>query len=160
MVELNFYEIIMQVVNFLILLYLLNRFVFSKLQSFLDQRQQEIADNLKKAEEQRLETQKIMEEQQHQLQQARRQALEIKEEAENMAKKNGEQILKEAREKSNKVLEDNKQQLIYQANKTREDLVDYLAGVSSRIVSKVLSSKADQKMMDEEIQKEIKAYKG
>lgn len=160
MVEVNVYEIIMQVVNFLILLYLLNRFVFSKLQSFLDQRQQEIAANLRNAEEQRLEAQKMIEQQNHQLRESRQEALQIKEEAEQMARKNSEQILKEARQKSQKILEDNEKQLTYQANKTREELVDYLAGISASIVNKVITTQTDQKKLDEQIQKEIKAYKG
>jgi len=160
MVELNIYEIIMQVVNFLILLYFLNKLLFKKLQVFLDQRQNEIESNLQTAEQQKLDTQKILEKQNHLLRESRQQALQIKEEAENIAKKNSAQILNEAKDKSQQILQDNENQLLHQSNKIKDELTDYLATVSSKIVKKVLSSQTDQKLLDEEIKKEIKAYKG
>lgn len=103
MVEING-TLIAQVVNFLILVYILKRFAYRPLMGVLEERQKKVADNIDFAERERQEAQQLKLEYQQKLAEARTQAQAIVEKAEKLAIENKEEILKEARLESARIL--------------------------------------------------------
>lgn len=83
--------LIAQVVNFVILLWVLKRFAFGPLQAFLDKRRQEIKKGLDDAQEVAKQRQELK---------------VLRQEIEARAKKDAEEILHEARKKGSKEYED------------------------------------------------------
>lgn len=103
MVEING-TLIAQVVNFLILVYILKRFAYRPLMGVLEERQKKVADTIDFAERERQEAQQLKLEYQQKLAEARTQAQAIVEKAEKLAIENKEEILKEARLESARIL--------------------------------------------------------
>ena len=92
MISTNLFEITFQIVNFLILLWLLNKLLFKSLVSYLDKRQDIIKSDLELAKSNKLESEKIIEKQNESLQQALLEAKSIREKAEDSSKKEREKF--------------------------------------------------------------------
>ena len=87
MISINLYEIAFQIINFLILLYLLNRFLTKPLSQFLTNRSESIKQNIEAAESSRTDAEKILKEQKELLKQAHQESQEIRKKAEESSKK-------------------------------------------------------------------------
>ena len=144
-----------QVVNFLILLFILKKFMYKPLLKVLDERKQKIADSLKNAEE------------------IEKRLLEIGErEAQALLKsaKEGEKIIKEARDAGSQILEETRkeaEQIIIRATEqakqlmvqekdnlqqsVRENVADLIFTVIQKVTGKILTQQDKKKIADESI---------
>lgn len=147
-----------QVVNFLILLFILRKFLYGPILKVLDERKRKIADSLKNAEEiekklQEVEVQadkilrKALDESQKILDEAKEVATQIVEDGQ----KTATQIMNRAHEDSLKVIQVEKVQLIQEI---REHAADLVALIFEKLVGKKISSK-DQKEIIEKTVKRI-----
>ncbi len=159
MVEINIYEIIMQVINFLLLLYILKRFLYAPLQKFMDDRQAAISNDLGNAEKNRLEAEKLLEEQKHLLREAKQESLKIREEAEADARQERDEIIKETKEKAQSILKENQDQLASEMEKMKVSLVDYLAETTGALVEKVVAVNSNSESVEQDLAKEIEVMK-
>lgn len=109
----NPYLLVAQIVNFLILLYLLKRFAFKPIMGIIEKRKLEIEEGLRKAEDGKnalekalLEEKKILKkaqtESQKILSEAKNQAERIASEMKHQAKQQVDQLFKEAKERNSK----------------------------------------------------------
>ena len=89
--------LVAQVVIFLVLVWLLAKFAYKPLTRMLDERSRRIADDLRKAEEDRLGAERLKSEYQEQLNQARVKAQEIVEKAQRQVEIDTERQLSELR---------------------------------------------------------------
>lgn len=96
--QIDWFTLVAQIVNFLILLYLLRRFLYQPILNTMDQRERDIADRLKQAEDKQTEADQQAEryrQQQQELQETRQEKLaEIQQDVEDQRK----QLLAEARQ--------------------------------------------------------------
>lgn len=93
-------HLVWTVVNFLVLLWLLNKYLFKPLLKVVSDREQEIENNLQRAAADRAEAERLRREFAEQVQGAQRQAQSIVAEATRGAQAEADRILNEAREKA------------------------------------------------------------
>ena len=149
MVEIN-WTILWQVINFLILLGLLIKYLYNPIIDILDQREQEIKDDLDQASERKQEAEKLKQEYQQKLKEARDQAQEIIEEAERRGKKKANQIVEKAEEEA-EIIKQNKLKEVERAKREAADeLKDEVTSISLQAAGKII-----QKNLDKNKHKEI-----
>ncbi|WP_230868549.1 F0F1 ATP synthase subunit B [Iocasia frigidifontis] len=143
-----------QVINFLVLLWLLKRYLYGPITEMLKKRAARIEGDLNAAAEERKEAEKLKEEYEAQLKTARSKSQDIVEDAETRAKKKAREIIKEAEKKAENIKK-NKMAEIEQAKK--EALAQLRNEVAS--ISLLAASKLIQEKMDQEKHKQlIKSY--
>jgi F-type H+-transporting ATPase subunit b len=98
-ISINIYEIIMQMVNFLILLYLLNRFLIKPLSEFVESRSAGIKSDIDNAKKNKNDSQALLDEQKQLLNDARQEAKSIREKAEQSSVVERDQILQNAKKR-------------------------------------------------------------
>lgn len=133
-----------QVINFLVLLWLLKRYLYGPITEMLKKRAARIEGDLNAAAEERKEAEKLNEEYEAQLKTARSKSQEIVEDAETRAKKKAREIIKEAEKKAENIKK-NKMAEIEQAKKEAlAQLRNEVASISLLAASKLIQEKMDQ----------------
>ncbi len=147
-----------QVVNFLILLFILRKFLYGPILKVLDERKRKIADSLKNAEKKEKKLQEVEVQADKILRKALDESQKILDEAKEVAtqivedgQKTATQIMNRAHEDSLKVIQVEKVQLIQEI---REHAADLVALIFEKLVGKKISSK-DQKEIIEKTVKRI-----
>ncbi|OHA65840.1 MAG: ATP synthase F0 subunit B [Candidatus Wildermuthbacteria bacterium RIFCSPHIGHO2_02_FULL_49_9] len=143
-----------QAVNFLLVLWLLNRFVFKKILKFLDERKQGIEKGVELTHKAQMEMERIGEARKRELENARKKAEEITAVARTEASVKEREVLAGARENAQDLLE--KAQI--EAERAKEDAVDKAKEeiqrrallVAEKILERTLSE-ADEKRMAKEL---------
>lgn len=138
MISINLYEIVFQIINFLLLLYLLNRFLTKPLSEFLENRKQTIKKNLEKAENNRQEADQILAEQKEMLKQAHQDSKEIRQKAEAAAKEELDGVLDKAKEESKSMIDAAKKEIELDYKRAAQSLKDMTATLSVKISEKIL----------------------
>lgn len=145
-----------QVVNFLIIFYLLKRFLYKPVQEMLKNREHAIRDGLKKAEEQAVLLEKTKEEERQIIKKAKQNVesllKETKEEARNIQKDSYEK----AKTTTEKMIEEAKEQIQKESQLAQKSLVSYTARIAVSILEKSLSAILSEKDKNEITQKAIK----
>ncbi len=153
MISINLYEIVFQIINFLALLYLLNRFLTKPLSEFLENRKQTIKKNLDKAENNRKEADQILAEQKEMLKQAHQDSKEIRKTAEASAKVELDGVLDKAKLESKSMIEGAKKEIELEYKRAEQSLKDMTATlsvkISERILQKEISSSDNANIIEE-----------
>lgn len=144
-----------QVVNFLILLFLLKRFLYKPLLKVLDERKSRISKSLKDAEEIEARLQKTVQEQEKVLAKAAKEASSIID----SATKSADQIIAEAHEKARVDMEEmaDKAKLSLQAEReklsqeVRAEVADLIILGFEKITGKALSKKDQEDLVKKSV---------
>jgi len=141
---------VIQLVAFLILLYLLQRYAFKPLFGVMEKRRQMVLEQMETAQKNRDEAQKLLEEQKQALQQARKEAYEIIEQAKATGAKQAEDIIAAARSEAARLKEEALRDIESEKNKAVVALKAQVSGLSVMIASKII-----EKQIDEQTQREL-----
>ena len=95
--DINIYTAVFQIVNTLILFFILRKILFKPVTAFLDQRRQTVKEALDQAEYDRIEAAKLKSDYELKLQEAREEARAIVERATKQAQARQDEIVREAR---------------------------------------------------------------
>lgn len=148
--------LIAQAVNFLILLYILKRFLYKPVLKVLDERKKTISDSLQNAEEIEKKLTQITAEREEQLKKASREAEEIIKDATVSAG----QIIAEAHEKAGTDIEGlvakAHQSISLEKEKMRQEIRAELAGLVVAGLQKVTGKVLDKKDQEEMVKETIK----
>lgn len=140
----NWQVLIFQIINFCILLWILNRLVYKPLLTILEDRRKKVADSLKKAEETTRASQEVREKLEDELKEAREKAGHIVARAEKQA----QETTKNAQEKSAQQA----QEIVAQAKKAadaekesviadlKNEIADLVVDASQTVLGKEVSS--------------------
>ncbi|RED84085.1 F0F1 ATP synthase subunit B [Cohnella phaseoli] len=139
-----------QLVAFLILFLLLQRYAFKPLFSIMEKRRQMVLEQMNSAEKNRAEADQFIEEQKQALQQARKEAHDIIEQARTTSSRQAEDIVQAARDESNRIKEEAVREIEAEKNKAVAALKAQVSGLSVLIASKII-----EKQVDEQSQKEL-----
>jgi F-type H+-transporting ATPase subunit b len=139
-----------QLVAFLILFLLLQRYAFKPLFGIMEQRRQMVQEQMQSAEKNRAEADQYIEEQKQALQQARKEAFEIVELARTTGSKQADEIVKAARDESNRLKEAAIRDIEAEKNNALAALKAQVSGLSVLIASKII-----EKQVDEQSQKQL-----
>jgi len=154
MIEIN-WNIFWQILNFLILMYLLKRFLYHPVLDMLDKREGKIENDLEKASQRKEEARKLKGKYESRLQGAKDEAQEIIVKAERKGKKRAQDIVQQAEEEAEKVKENKMQELETAKRDAARELRDYAADLSMEAASKMLHQELDEEQHRELIEKYI-----
>ncbi|MFW6386350.1 MAG: F0F1 ATP synthase subunit B [Bacillota bacterium] len=144
MINLN-WTLIWNVINFMVLMWLLKRYLYGPIREILDARQTRIETELSEAEKQKEEAEKLKKEYRAELRQARDKAQEIIEEAEARGKKKAREITSQAREEA-RIMKENRMKEIERAKRDAADeLRRQAADLSLKAAGRLLDEKLDEK---------------
>ncbi|MXQ52916.1 F0F1 ATP synthase subunit B [Shimazuella sp. KC615] len=133
-----------QLVIFLILMLLVSRFALRPLLATMRTRQDHIDDQIKSAEQHRLEAEKFVEDQKAALQQAREEAKEIVERAKVQKEREAEEIIRLANERAGRLMEEATNEINREKEKALAALRLEVGELSVQLATKLLGQELDQ----------------
>ena len=152
----NWKLLLAQIVNFLILLFILYRFTYKPVLRMLDNRTKKIEKGLKDADDSQKKLKEITLKEREIIKDARKEAQAIMVKVEEQARKNKEEIIIEAKILSKKILKDAEKKIEEEKNKMMSEVKREIAGLVVMATEKVISEKLDSGKDKELIEKAIK----
>lgn len=152
--NLNF-TLILQIISFLILLGLLTKFLYRPLAKYLEQRASAIKDMLENAQGAEEQARHYAQESQKALDQARQEALKIRDEAKRISDSERRRIVEEARGQAFSLVEEARRQLGREreatVKKVRADIADISVDIARRILGREISKQDHRRLIEESI---------
>ncbi len=137
----NPYTFVIQLINVAILFYFLKRFLFEPLSSFLEKRRDNIKEQYKEAERQKLESQRLYDEYMKRMEDSREEIRSMIKGAEKEAEKTRQGILEQARQEAEEFMAKAREEMERQKNKVSRELMEQSMDFSLVLASKVLEQK-------------------
>lgn len=154
----NWKLLLAQAVNFLLVLFLLNHFVFKKLLVFLEERRKKIEQGIVLRDKAERELQRTLEARHRELEGARKEAEAVVSQARAKAQQSGSEIVAEAKSREEKLLLSAKEQIGREKNamieKAKEEIQSKAVLFAEKILERTLQQK-DQERMVKEALKEL-----
>lgn len=142
-----------QAVNFLLVLFLLNHFVFKKLLVFLEERKKRIEQGIIMREKAERELQRTLEARHREMEQARKEAEGLVAEAKASAKESGQQIIGEAKSREERMLVQAKEQAQREKatmiGEAKEEIQAKAILFAEKILERTLVKKDEERMVKE-----------
>ena len=154
---LNIGDILATLVIFIILMLLLKKFAWGPMMGIMQQREDLIKSEIETAENSRLESHKLLEEQRSLLKDARTQAQEIVENAKKQGEVSREEIITTARAESGRMKEAAVQEIANERDKAisavREEVVALSLLAATKVLEKEISEEDNRQLINETIAK-------
>lgn len=148
-----------QIVNFLVILFLLKKFLYKPILEVLEKRKKEIQDGLQKAEESRLLLEETQEKEKAILKNAQAQSLKIIDET----KQQVAEILKVAEETAKKrsehILHEAKLEIAEETKRAEQLAINHIGKISADMLSQALHGFFPEKTQEEFISRAIEKMK-
>lgn len=148
-------EIFYSLAAFAVLLFLLARFAFPPIVAMLEKREQAIRESVTKAEETRIEAERLLEDYKKQIAQARQEATRIIEQARKVAEDAKAKVEASAQEEAAKTLARAREEIEAEKKKAfielQERVADLSVGAASRVIEKSLSKQDHLKLIEDYI---------
>ena len=142
-----------QIVNFVILLFLLKKFLYKPLINLMNNRRQKIEEGLEKARKGEEEFQKIQELRDKELAKVQKEAEVIIQKAREVGDKKQQEILKEAEEKTKKIIEEAKGRIDIEKEKmlkeVRQDVANLVVTATEKILKEKMDKNKEKEMINE-----------
>lgn len=148
--------LIAQLVNFLILVFVLYKFLYKPVLNLLDNRKEKIEKGLRDAEKLGEELEKTKELQRKEIQKAREEGRVMIEEAQAAAERAGQEIKIKAKTEVEKLIGAAKTQIIQEKEKMLQEIKNQTATLVIAAVEKVVGKNFDNKMQQKLIEDGIK----
>lgn len=149
----NAVAVVWHLVNFLILIVVLQRFLYRPVMRMLDERAARIRDSLAHAEAVRDETSRLQEEAGKILDEARSEGQRLREEARRAADQMLAAAQSQAREESERIIERAQADLVREREQAflelRQEVVDLTLAAASRVLRRSLDGKAQRELIHE-----------
>ncbi|MBU3978266.1 F0F1 ATP synthase subunit B [Patescibacteria group bacterium] len=146
----NWMLMVAQIINFLIILYVLKRFLYKPIFGVIKKREQSITEGLKHAEDARILLEKTAAKEKDILKKAQEESKKLLEET----KKQRDEIFKStevlAQKRAGQILEEAKKQITFETNKAKKELSLQVSGLAVEFIQSSvgeLFSKEDQDMI-------------
>ena len=152
-------KLIFQVVNFLLLLYLLNRFLFKPVLKLLDERESRIRKGLEDAEAAARDLELARAEREAALDEARKEAQAMVARANKIAEDSRAEILAEAKAQADKVTARAREEITAEKDKAMAELRATVADLALQAAGRLVRSEMDtptQRRLVEDFLKEVK----
>ncbi len=150
------YLFVAQIVNFLIVFYILKRYVYKPLLQVLKDRQQTIQRGITQAHESRLLFEKAQKEEKTILKNAQSQSKRLIQDAQKQAS----EILKQAeaatKQQTDKLIQDARTQIAKEAEIAENRVMGYISKISVEILERALSGLVNERAQEEILTKAIK----
>jgi len=145
-----------QILNFLVLLAILNKLLYKPMLNMLAERKKTIQDSLDKAESARAEAEKLQAQYQSQLLQAKKEAQEIIEKATKMGEEMKEDIVNNAKNEADKAIKKAQEEIAREKNQAvaalRQEIATLAVLAAGKVVGKAITVQDHEKMVKEFIE--------
>lgn len=131
-------EVLWAIVNFLILFWLLKKFLYKPILGMMSAREKEIETNLAQAAADKAEAQRLRQEFETQMQKARREAQDVVAQATRAANESKEKMLAEARQESETLLVKAQETIQRERDQALAQLRDEIGNLAVAVATKVL----------------------
>ncbi|HET6820754.1 MAG TPA: F0F1 ATP synthase subunit B [Candidatus Limnocylindria bacterium] len=156
-------KLLFQVFNFLLLLYLLNRFLFKPVLKLLDERESRIRKGLEDAEAAARDRELARAEREAALDEARKEAQAMVARANKIAEDSRTEILADAKEQADKVATRAREEITAEKEKAMAELRSTVADLALQAAGRLVRSEMDaptQRRLVEDFLKEVKPASG
>jgi F-type H+-transporting ATPase subunit b len=156
--DINLVGLVFQVINFLLLLYLLNRFLFKPLLARMDERSAKIEKGLEDAETAARDRELARAEREAAVSEARKEAAEMLARSNKIAEDTRNEILTEARSESEKVTQRAREEINAEKEKAMAELRATVADLALEAAAKLVRTQMDsgtQRRLVEDFLKEV-----
>lgn len=143
--HLNWESLVISGIAFVILYLLLKRYAFGPLFSIMEKRQQMVEEQISTAEKNRAESEKLLAEQKAAIQQAKKEAYDIIEQARISSTKEADSLLAKAKEDAERLTQDALKDIEAEKNKAVIALRSQVSALSVLIASKIIEKQVDEK---------------
>lgn len=148
-----------QVINFLIVLYLLKRFLYKPVLEVLKKRENTIKEGLKQAEEAKILMEKTTEKEKEILQKAREEARQTIAEAKNEASLLTKKMEEDSKKQAERIINDAREQISLESQEAEKRLTAKISELSVDFLQTSLKKIFSEKEQKEVLQKAIKELK-
>jgi F-type H+-transporting ATPase subunit b len=149
--------LIAQIVNFLVLLFVLWKFAYGPILAMLEKRQKKIEKGLADADEAHKNLEKSVEKQKEILKQARTEAKDIVEKSREQAEKSKSEIAAEAKIQAEKIITSAKSEIEQEKQKSIAEIKSEIGSLVVAATEKIVGEKMDGEKDAELIEKAIKS---
>ncbi|HHW28968.1 MAG TPA: F0F1 ATP synthase subunit B [Syntrophomonadaceae bacterium] len=151
--DLNFSTVIWAIINFLVILAILYKFAYNPVMKFLDNRSEEIANNIAEAERNRSESEALLKEYQEKIAQASKEAQEIIARANKVTEEERNRILAQTRDEAAAMLEKARQEIQRERDEAlfalRQEVSTLAVMAAEKILSRNLNTEDNQRIVDD-----------
>ncbi|MBD2868341.1 F0F1 ATP synthase subunit B [Paenibacillus arenilitoris] len=144
------------IIAFGILYWLLSKYAFGPLFAIMEKRRELILEQMNTAESSRKAAEQQMEEQKAALQQARKEAYDIIEQARTTSSKQADEIVQSAKSEATRLKDDALKDIESEKNKAIAALRTEVGGISVKIASKIMEKQVDEKSQEQLVDQYLK----
>ncbi|MFF2158789.1 F0F1 ATP synthase subunit B [Paenibacillus chitinolyticus] len=145
----NWESFVFALIAFGILYWLLNKYAFGPLLATMEERRKLIADQMNSADASRVQAEQMLEEQKQVIQEARKEAYQMIEQAKLTSSKQAEEIVDKAKSEADRVKEEAVREIESEKNKAVAALRGQVSAMSVMIASKIIEKQVDEKSQEE-----------
>jgi F-type H+-transporting ATPase subunit b len=156
-ISINIYVILMQMVNFCILLWLLNKYLVKPLSDFSEKRSKGIQQNIEAAEADKKESEKILTERKDHLRKAHQEAKQIRQDAEDATNKERTLVLQQAKNESEQLITNANKEITINYTNAKKVLKAQIGELAVNLSQKIIKKNIDEKSQETIIQDYIGA---
>jgi len=145
------YTLILVILNFVLLIVVLNKLMYKPIKRFLSERQGQISRDIESAKESRDKAAELVAAKDAELKNSAEEIREMKQGAKKDAENQATEIVKSAKDHEKKILKDTEEQLEHEKHKAlleiESELTDMIADFTEKILDGKLDDKADNAMI-------------
>ncbi len=157
--EINWIQLIGQIINIFILVWLLNKFLYKPLLKIIDERNKRIKEGLELTKKNEEERQKLAQLQKQKLAEAEKKVVELMQKAKQEATTQAKQIIKQAQEQAQQEAEKQRRLLMEELEQEKEKIRQETSELVVKITEKVLADLLDEKRRQEIIAAQLPKLK-
>lgn len=148
------------IVAFGVLYLLLNKYAFGPLFGIMEKRREQVLEQMKSAEQNRAEAARLLDEQKKAIQDARKEAYELIEQARTTSVRQADEIIQQAKDESVRIKNDAVKDIESEKNKAIIALRSQVSALSVMIASKIVEKQVDEKSQQELVDHYLKEVGG
>ncbi|MFC3772131.1 F0F1 ATP synthase subunit B [Paenibacillus sp. GCM10012303] len=156
----NWESFVFALVAFAALYWLLNKYAFGPLFGIMEKRRLQVQDQMKSAEQNRAEASKLLDEQKKAIQDARKEAYELIEQARTTSVRQADDIVQQAKDEAVRIKNDALKDIESEKNKAIIALRSQVSALSVLIASKIIEKQLDEKSQQELVDQYLKEVGG
>ncbi|GKU76947.1 F0F1 ATP synthase subunit B [Paenibacillus sp. L3-i20] len=149
-------SMVIAIISFLILYWALNKWAFGPLFNVMEKRRQLIIEQMNSVDSSRKQAEESMAEQKAALEQARKEAYGIIEQARTTSVKQADEIVQSAKSEATRLKDDALKDIVSEKNKAIAALRTEVGGISVKIASKIIEQQVDEKSQEQLVDKYLK----
>jgi F-type H+-transporting ATPase subunit b len=142
--SISYSDLLFAIINFLVLLAVLKKFLYKPLLSMIDAREQQVRNDLENAAKAKEDAQKLKEEYTKQMEQAKQEAQQIIEKATKIGEESREALLNQAREEAVRMTEKAQEMIRLEKEEALTQLRGEVASLVVMAAGKVIDKTIDQ----------------